>query len=111
MARDFTSRIRLPVDWQCESAECGMVVQQVSGGRNRGLVALTQTRTCIACGHVRDYGIGVVSDPALRIFTEDEIQRLADPEPACIKCGHKTVPWRLQCPKCGSTMYPGEVPC
>ena len=110
MARDLTSEIRLPVDWQCESAECCMVVEQVSGGRNRGLVALTETRACSACGHVRDYGIGVVSDPAFRVFTADELRQLAGPDPACIMCGDKTVPWRLQCPKCGSTMCPGDVP-
>ena len=110
MGPDSISRMKLPIDWQCESAECGMVVEQVSGGRNRGLVALTETRTCIACVHVRDYGIGVVSDPAFRVFTADEVRQLADPDPVCIKCGDKTVPWCRQCPKCGSRMCPGDEP-
>ena len=48
MGPDSISRMKLPIDWQCESAECGMVVEQVSGGRNRGLVALTETRTCVS---------------------------------------------------------------
>ena len=94
-------------NWVCPNKECGVEIQNISGGYDRGFIAKTQSRICTSCKHVQDYKIGVVSDPTHQVFTEGELDEHRNTDPVCDRCGNKTKPWKLECPRCGSTMKRG----
>ena len=91
-------------EWLCQTEGCHIVVGPVAGGFSRGFVTRTQTRICTECMTVRDYMVGVVSDPSHQTFTADEQAARADPSPACAICGGETAPWNRRCPRCGGPM-------
>jgi len=90
-------------DWICRSPECGHVVHSVSGGRDRGFLAWSETRVCATCQEVRDYEVGLASDPSHCEFSEAELAAADQPNPPCI-CGAATTAWDHTCPRCGATM-------
>lgn len=91
-------------DWHCQTPGCNVVVRQVSGGPDRGFVALTETRVCTDCRAVRDYTIGLASEGGDETNTDKRGQAPVEPSPRCARCGGTTVPWDRSCPRCGGPM-------
>lgn len=90
-------------NWTCPAQGCGGVVKDVSGGWDRGFFVQTETRICHSCRYVRDYAIGVVSDPG-HPHIPREIAEATDSDPRCAKCGGQTMAWDRTCPECGTAM-------
>jgi hypothetical protein len=87
----------------CEN--CGLAAC-VSGGRDRGFRAFTETFYCPSCQTLQD-----VSMTGLPAGPGDDRPRLENTTPSCRKCGGVAlVPWRRDqaCPRCEGRM--GEDP-
>lgn len=89
--------------YRFECPSCGYHAE-VSGGKDRGFVALTQTKVCQDCREVVDVLIGKAMDPSAGKDTA--IPRTKQECPVCE--GHSLKVWRGNtCPKCGTKMKKG----
>lgn len=98
------------LSWICTASACEHELERpVSGGKDRGFTAKTETRICTACRDVADYVIGAVSDPSHQTFSADELAARANPDPPCSQCGARTTAWNRRCPICGKPMKPSGM--
>lgn len=92
-----------------ECPECGYSAE-VSGGRDRGFVAVTETRTCDRCREVVDVLVGETSSLAEEgraAFPEGEgLERYKGRCPICDKVLNNA--WDGKCPRCGGEMIRNE---
>ena len=89
-------------DFTCTG--CGHIARDLNGSRDRGFVAIVETRRCTDCGHLADYQVDSITDGG-----SGEQVELCDPAPPCERCGGPTKPWTRNCPHCGRYMKQGEV--
>ena len=108
-------------NWYCPNEECSFTVEMVSGGKDRGMASLTETRICTKCKYIGDYVVGIQDRGwRLRKFLEGSYDTSEkenkpgfapiinkDPNPMCRICNEKTEPWDCHCPNCGGIMLRG----
>jgi hypothetical protein len=79
----------------------------VSGGKNAGLTAVTQTMICRTC-----YALVDVVIRSIRIGREEIDRKAEEAIGFCPRCnGTQLLPWAEQqpCPKCGEKMKKGKL--
>ena len=89
---------------KCE--DCGYRAV-VSGGRDVGMMAVVETMTCDDCKELVDVLIGRFGQEG-QVGDSDSDSQFG----MCPQCdGKKVVPWgeARPCPRCGSTMVPGDL--
>jgi ribosomal protein S27AE len=85
--------------------DCGYTAK-VSGGKDRGFIAFTETVECLDCHNLADVEIGKVVDETPE--NEEVIQPVHSRCPSCGSFNLK--PWDGKtCPQCGGTMIKGDV--
>lgn len=89
-----------------ECPSCGYHAE-VSGGKDRGFVAFTQTKVCQDCKQVADILIGKAAE-----LSADKATTIPKAKQQCPACeGHNLKAWTGRaCPKCGAKMNKGIGP-